>query len=263
LISGCAVIPVPATEDIVTFGIAVTEEEIKTIVANGENLSDIKLRFGDPIFAFGPESVFVYGWTINKGNAYWLLYNTFGSFPLNVSNLLIFAFDSEGKVLKAGTMEFKFFDTVSEQVREWLASLDLENQFVGPRIDQSRPGIPVLFAYRPRKAKCPFLSLDSNTFKLSISANGIFLGDLSTGEYVGTELEMGEHTINVTISPLHQTAYMSRILRPTSIQVKINPDRPAYIETYLCTGNGRIEMKAAARDPNSIRQIIRDFTPAW
>ena len=263
LASGCAIVPVPATQETITSGIAVTEEEIKTIEAESENLDDIKLRFGNPLFDFGPGKILVYGWTINKGNVYWLLYNSFGSFPLNVSNLLIFTFDPENKLSKAGILEFNPSETVSGQVGEWLASVDLQNRYVGPRVEQNEEGAPVLFAYRPKKTRCPLLSSDSNTFKPAISVSGIFVGDLSIGEYIGAKLAAGEHDLKITISPLHQTEYMDRILRPAWVRVKIDREHPVFVETYLCTGNGRIEVKATVTDTNTMPSAARNMTPAW
>jgi hypothetical protein len=47
------------------------------------------------------------------------------------------------------------------------------------------------------------------------------------------------------------------------LQVRGEPDAAVYVETYLCTGTGKIEMHAVARDPQNGLRAISDLQPAW
>lgn len=276
LITGCVVIPIPATQDSVVSGRTVAEDEVRSIVSSGEDSHDVKTRLGEPTLDFGPRRVFVYSWTVNKGAIVWFLGaglgGTGGVEPLAVSHLLLIAFDPDGKVLKAGTMEFKPFDTIAEHVREWLSSVDLAAQVVGPRPEQSTGRGPVLFVYRPSTSPCPFPTFDANIFKPSVAVNGIVVGDLAKGEYLAVEIEAGAHAIAIDPVPYYRYAgqeasFFAQDVRnhgiPTTVHVSGDPDRPIYIETYLCTGMGETEMHATVRDTATALQAIRALQPAW
>jgi len=166
LVAGCVVIPIPANEETVVFGSAVAEEEVRSKVSIGENEADVKAMLGEPTLNLGPRKIFVYQWSIRKGSVFWGL-ATYGAAALGVepvvmSHLLFIAFDSGGKVLKTGTAKYKPFDSIAEQVREWLTSTDLSAQVVGPRFGESTSRGLTLFIYRPSKSPCPFPTFDSN-----------------------------------------------------------------------------------------------------
>lgn len=276
LIAGCVAIPIPANEEAVVFGSAVTEDEVRSKVSIGENESDVKALLGEPTINFGPRKVFVYQWSIRKGSVLWALGGpgggAAGAEPLVMSHLLFIAFDPDGKVLKTGTAEYKPSESMAEQVREWLASNDLATQIVGPRFGEPTRRGPTLFIYRPSKSPCPFPTFDTNIFKPSVAVDGIVVGDILKGEYLASEISAGLHEITIDPIPSYeyvgqeksffvQDIHKNRI--PAKVHINLEPDQPSYVETYLCTGTGKIEMHAVIRDAPSALEGMRDSRPAW
>lgn len=276
LIAGCVAIPIPVINETVVSGQAAAEESVRSQVRSGEDLINVKARLGEPILNLGPQRVFVYKWTVSKGTLVWLAGGppaaAGGIEPLVASHLLFIAFDQEGKVLKTGTTQFKPFDTVTKQVREWLSFNGLTAQVFGPRVGEPTNRGPALFIYRPSSSACSFLTFDANIFKPSVAVDGVFVGDLLKGEYLASEINVGEHVITIDPVPYYrfegqeesyfaQAVYKARI--PITVHIRVEPDLPTYIETYLCTGNGQIEMHATIRDAPSALQRMRDMKPAW
>lgn len=272
LITGCIAIPIPATEETVVFGSTVAEDEVRSKVAIGESELDVKARLGEPIVNFGPRKVFVYKWALRWGWHFWIYGPEDGVVPLFYSHLLFIAFDQDGKVLKTGTAKYKPFDSIAERVREWLSSNDLAAQVFGPRFGSPTSRGPTLFIYRPWKPPCSFPTFDSNMFKPSVAMDGIVVGDLRKGEYLGAEISAGSHEIAIDPIPSYEFAgqeenpylrNVNKIRIPTTVQISVEPDQPSYIETYLCTGMGKIEMHAVIRDAPSALQGMRDLKPSW
>ena len=276
LIAGCVAIPVPATKETVVSGQAIAEDEVRSIVLSGENSLDITARLGEPIVNLGPQLVYVYMWTVSKGKLVWLLGGpgaaAFGVEPLVASHLLFVAFDRDGKALKTGTAQFKPFDTITEQVREWLSSNALAAQVVGPRVGESTSRAPALYIYRLSKSPCSFPTFDTNSFKPSVAVDGIVAGDLLKGEYLTSEMSVGAHVITIDPVPYYrfegqeESIFLQKVIAgriPVTVNITVEPDQPTYLETYLCTGTGKIEMHAVIRDAPSALQAMRDFKPAW
>ena len=274
-LTACVTIPIPATQDSVVSGFAVADDEVRSMVSGDEDSHDVKARLGEPTLDFGPQRIFVYFWTVNKGAIVWFLggslSGTGGVEPLVDSHLFIIAFDPDGKVLKTGTMEFNPFDTIAEHVHGWLSSVELAAQVVGPRPGQST-GRPVLFVYRPSASPCSFPTFDANIFKPSVTVNGIVVGDLAKGEYLAAEIEAGTQAITIDPVPYYrfsgqEGSYFVQDVSehgiPTMVHVSGDPNHPVYIETYLCTGMGETEMHATVRDAVTAMQAIRTLQPAW
>jgi hypothetical protein len=276
LIAGCVAIPIPVINETVFSGQTAAEESVRSQVRSGEDLLDVKARLGEPIVNLGPQRVFVYKWTVSKGTLVWLAGGpgaaALGLEPLVASHLLFIAFDQEGKVLKTGTTQFKPFDTVTEQVREWLSSSGLTAQVVGPRVGESTNRGPALFIYRPSSSPCSFPTYDTNTFKPSVAVDGVVVGDLLKGEYLASEINVGAHVITIDPVPYYrfegqEESFFAQAVRkggiPIRVHIRVEPDLPTYVETYLCTGMGPIEMHATIRDAPSALQTLRDLKPAW
>ena len=275
LFAGCVAIPIPASNKDVVSGQAAAEKA-RSQVRNGESVPDIKARLGEPVVNLGPQRVLVYMWIVSKGTLVWLAGGpgaaAGGIEPLVASHLLFIAFDQEGKVLNTGTTEFEPLDTVTEQVRKWLSSSDLTVQIAGPRVGELTNRGPALFVYRPSSSPCSFPTFDANTFKPSVAVDGVVVGDLQKGEYLASEINVGAHEITIDPVPYYrvegqeeslflQTVNEGRI--PTTVHIRVEADLPTYVETYLCTGMGKIEMHAAVRDSTSTLQLMRDLKPAW
>jgi len=275
LLTGCVAVPIP-TKKTVVYGQEVAEKEVKTMFPQAQDSSAVKARLGEPILNFGPQKVFVYMWGIRGGSLVWFT-GLFGIVPphiepLSESNLLFIAFDSDGKLLKTETAKFKYFDTVGEQVRKWLNSSGLATQVVSLHLGDSTARGPALFVYRPSHSPCRFPRFDANTFKPSVAIDGTIVGDLSKGEYLSCEISVGTHT--VTINPLpyyrflgQETSWFVQDLNrdniPASVQINIEPNQPTYVESYLCTGTGKIEMNAVIRDAPTALKAMSGLQPAW
>jgi hypothetical protein len=195
-----------------------------------------------------------------------------GAEPLVRSHLLFIAFDQNGKVLKTGTAKYKPFDSISEQLRGWLSSNDLARQVFGPRFGSPLSSAPSLFIYRPSNSPCSFPTFDSNMFKPSVAVDGIVIGDLLKGEYLGTQISAGSHEITIDPIPFYEFAgqegsfFVQDIKKnriPITVQISVESDRPSFIEAYLCTGMGKIKMHAVIRDAPSALQGMRDLNPSW
>lgn len=276
LIAGCVAIPIPATESTVVFGSTVAEDEVRSKVAIGDGELDVKARLGEPIVNFGPGKVFVYQWALSGGKLLWIFGGpgaaAAGVEPLVRTHLLFIAFDQSGKVLKTGTAKEAPFDSISEQVRGWLSSNDLAGQVFGPRFGSPMTRAPTLFIYRPSNSPCSFPTFDSNMFKPAVAVDGIVIGDLLKGEYLGTEISVGSHEVTIDPVPFYQYAGqessffvrdIKRIRIPTAVRINVESDQPSFIEAYLCTGMGKIEMHAVIRDAPSALQVMHDLKPAW
>ena len=276
LIAGCVAIPIPAMKETVVSGQAVAEDEVRSMVSSGEDLLDVKARFGEPVVNLGPQQIYVYKWTVSKGKLVWFTGGrgaaAFGLEPLTASHLFIIVFGQDGKVLKTGTTQFKPFGTMTEQVRDWLSSNGLAVQVVGPSVGESKGRGPVLFVYRPSKSPCPFPTFDANSFKPSVAVDGIVVGDLKKGEYLASAISAGAHVMTIDPVPYYrfegqeksvfvQGLNQGRI--PTTVRIQVDPALPTFVETYLCTGTGQIEMHAVVRDAQSALQAMRDLNPAW
>lgn len=276
ILAGCLIIPIPSFENKVVSGENVADSQVRAMIYPGDNARDIKARLGIPAVDFGPGKIFVYQWGIKKGSIAWLLGGpgaaTGGIEPWTEVNLFFIAFDTEGKVLKSGTAEFHAFDTIGEQVRDWLSSVGLSSQFSSANPEQPPGKQPMLFVYRPSTSPCSFPTYDSNIFKSSVAVDGIVVGDLAKGEYLSADITAGEHA--VTIDPFpdyrHKSqngSFFVQNVRSNSVPVNVvgngAPYQPVYIETYLCTGNGKTKMHAKVRDSQYALSIIRKLSPAW
>lgn len=276
LISGCIAIPILAGEETVVFDSAIAEDEVRSKVSIGENELDVKARLGEPILNFGPRKIFVYQWGIRKGSVFWAIGGPgaaiAGVEPVVMSHLLFIAFDPDGNVLKTGTTTYKPFDSMAEQVREWLSSNDPAAQVVGPRSGESTRREPMLFIFRPSKSRCSFPTFDSNFFKPSVALDGIVVGDLQKGEYLAAEIGAGSHEIVIDPVPTYtfvgqeKSGFVQDLQKnkiPATIRISVEPDQTSYLETYLCTGMGKIKIYAEIRDAPSALQELRDLKPAW
>lgn len=276
LVSGCAAIPIPALNDTVVSGHNITKDEVRSMVSIGTSSRAIKARLGEPVVDFGPGRVFVYQWTINKGKIVWFLGGSgaaLGSIePWTTSHLLIIAFNSKGNVLKAGTMDFKPFDTIGKHVRAWLSSVDLKNQIVSPHPAESVLGEQLLFIYRPSTSSCPFPTFDSNIFMPSVAFDDIIIGDLAKGEYLSARVKERAHKIVIDPYPYYRVLgqedsfFVQDVLRNrslTTVPIDEKTDRPIYLEAYLCTGTGKTVMHATVRDRQTALQAIRTLKSAW
>jgi hypothetical protein len=276
LVAGCVIVPVPSPEKRVVSGHPVVEDEVHLIAAGGQDANAIKARLGEPLADFGPGRVYVYGWTVKKGSILWAVGGAgaaaAGIEPWVVSHLLFIAFDTEGKVLTAGTSDFKPSETLAKQVRDWLASVQLEAKVVSPRLDQRGLGRALLVVYRPSCSPCPFPTFDSNIFKPSVDVNGVVVGDLERGKYLTAELEPGDHAITIDPVPDYrfagqETSFFVKDLRsirlPATLKVSIDPRQPLYVEAYLCTGTGKINVHVKVLDAPVTAEVIQDLQPAW
>lgn len=274
--AGCLAIPVPTTEETVVSGQAVAEEEVRSMVSSGEHLPDVKARLGEPVVNLGPQRVYVYKWTVSKGELVWVLGGSgaavIGHEPMVASHLLLIAFDENSRVLKTGTTKFKPFDSMTEQVRQWLSVNGLAAMVSGPRVGDSLSHGPALFIYRPSNSPCPFPTFDTSTFKPSVAVDDIIVGDLLKGEYLASGVQTGTHVITIDPLPTYrfegqEESYFVQDVNegriPITIHIRVEPDVPAYVETWLCTGTGKIEMHAVIRDAVSALQATRDLKPAW
>ncbi len=275
LLPGCVAVPIPTKKTIVS-GQAVTENEVKSMCSQGQDSSAVKARLGEPILDLGPRKVFVYMWGIRRGYLVWVA-GLFGTVPphiepLSESNLLFIAFDSDGKVLNTGTAKFKNFHTVGKQVRDWLNSSGLATQVVSLRLGDSTCRGPALFVYRPSHSPCKFPRFDANIFKPSVAVDGTIVGDLAKGEYLTCEISVGAHTVTIDPYPYYRTLgqetsfFVQDVNKdkiPATVQINIEPNQPTYVETYLCTGTGTVEMNGVIRDERTALKGISGLQPAW
>jgi hypothetical protein len=277
LIGGCVVIPIPALQDSVVSGRSVAESEVRSMVSHGEDAGNVRTRLGSPTIDFGPRRVYVYHWAVNKGAIVWLLGGNWGAIggiePLAETNLLLIAFDTQGKVLNAGTVGFHPFDTIGQHLRDWLSSVGLTSQVIGPRPGQSMSHRSLLFVYRRSTSPCSFPTFDANIFKPSIAVDDIVVGDLAKGEYLSVELEANvSHAITIDPYPDYriggqESSFFVQDVQTNRVPVTVNglgdPNHPIYVETYLCTGNGKTVMHAKLQDAESALIAIRELQPAW
>jgi hypothetical protein len=222
----------------------------------------------------GPQRVYVYQWTVSKGRLLWLSGGAgaaaMGAEPLVASHLFLLAFDAEGRVLATATMPFRPFATVTRQAREWLASAGLAPQVQAPRIGD--PAAPALVVYRPARAPCPFPTFDAETFKPSVAVDGTVVGDLAKGEYLVSLASAGSHVVTFDPLPAYRvegqgdSAFVRDLQArrsPAAVSVAVEAGRPALVEAYVCTGTGRLEMRARVREAADAAAAVRDLAPAW
>ncbi len=276
LVAGCVAIPLPAREESVVHGKAFAEDDVRAMLAGAEGPLAVKARLGEPVANFGPQSVLVYLWAVRKGVILWVggggLRGGAGAAPLLASHLLFVAFDVDGHVLKVGTADFQPLDTLGAQVRQWLSDNGLTARVAGPRSEHGVGEKPVLYVYHPRRSSCPFPTFDAGIFKPAVEVDGAVMGDLGKGEYLTVELEPGAHTLTIDPVPGYRFAGQEkdpfvRDLRKRRtravLQVRGEPDESVFVETYLCTGTGKIDMHAVVRDPQHGLRAINELQAAW
>ncbi len=276
LIAGCIAVPPPVHDESVVYGRALAEDDVRATLAGAESALAVKARLGEPVANFGPHRVLVYLWTVRKGVVLWVgaggLRGGAGAAPLLATHLLFVAFDVDGRVLKVGTADFQPLDTLAAQVRQWLLGNGLTARVAGPRAEPGVGQKPVLYVYHPCRSSCPFPTFDAGIFKPAVEVDGAVIGDLGKGEYLAVELEPGAHTLTIDPVPGYRFAgqdedpFVKDLRRRrvrTVLRVRGEPDEAVYVETYLCTGTGKIEMHAVARDPQNGLRAISDLQPAW
>ncbi len=271
--SGCVAIPIP-TQNTIVAGEQVAKNEVN--ISSYQNITEVKARLGEPVINFGPQKVFVYQYTIKHGDIIWLAGagRPIGGFDSSVTaHVLFIAFDKEGKVRGSATSEFKYLDSVGKQVRKWLNTSELAAHISSSNIgDMTNPGRMIYF-YRPSHSKCnKLLTYDSNLFKPSVAIDGVIVGDLSKGEYLVAEITPGEHAIKIDPYPYYRyqgqetNSFVADLVHdrvPKEFYIKVVQDTPTYIETYLCTGDGRIVMHANICDESSAVNTMKKLNPAW
>lgn len=99
------------------------------------------------------------------------------------------------------------------------------------------------------------------------------MGDLAKGEYLSVEVEAGmSHEITIDPYPDYRVrglegSFFVHNLRTNRVPVTVNglgdSTHPIYVETYLCTGNGKIVMHAKLKDAESALLAIRGLQPVW
>jgi hypothetical protein len=271
LIAGCVAIPLPEKEAVV-YGPRFEEDKARTILSGAENVSDVIAKLGEPLVNFGPQRVFVYFWIIKKGAIAWVVAGhgsgVGGLEPWTESKLLLAAFDPDGKILKYGVEKFAPQDTLSEQVRNWLASNGLTDRVVGPQLEGMKQGVQILFVYRPSISACPFPLFDTGIFKPSIEVDNQIVGDLGKGEYLASFIEVGSHEIRIDLVPIFRTAGRESssfaVHKNTiALNIDVESNKSVYIEAYMCTGMGTADMNAIVRDPKTAVEAILKLRPAW
>jgi hypothetical protein len=252
-----------------------TDEEVRSMGSSFKTPQEVKARLGEPIVDFGPQRVFVYQWTVNKGSIFflWVFGGSIPQFPgflpWKTSHLLFIAFDLNDKVLKTGTSEFNIFDTIAEEVQDWLSQNSLSTQVVGPRPEQGANRRPLVFVYRPSSSPCSFPTFDSNLNKPSVSVDGHVMGDVEKGKYLSFETSPGTHEITIDPLPYYRSVagqITFSPLIPTTINIIAELSKPQYIETYICDGSSagkEVKMYAEIRDAATALQAIHDLHPAW
>jgi outer membrane protein assembly factor BamE (lipoprotein component of BamABCDE complex) len=264
-------VPIPTREKVLA-GTPVNEEQISFITPGITTQQEVIERLGEPIIDFGPRRVFVYTWAIRYGVVFWALAGmergVGGMEPLITTYLLFIAFDPDCKVLETANRLFKPFETIGGQVRDWLTSCGLATQFVDRRPGDSTGSGPVLFVYRPSHSPCTFPRFDANIFKPSVAVDGVVVGDLAKGEYLISEINVGAHTITIDPIPYYscvgrETSSFAVHGIPTTVKISVEPEQPTYVEAYLCTGTGNVEMNAVIRDAPTALKAMSGLQPSW
>lgn len=272
-LAGCIVLPIPAKEESVVFGRALTESDMQQLTADARSLEDIKGRLGEPVINFGPQKIFVYMWTINKGRFFWAagegLVATGGDIPWTKSYLFIVAFNSDREVLKSGVINLSPLTSISEEVRSWVSSNGLAPQASGPQPGNSAHERPRIFVYRPMDSSCKFPLSEARIFKPAVSVDGLIVGDLAKGQYLASEIDLGIHEVVIDPIPSYRLG-ISRLSIPSivshslrRVDISTNSSADAYIEISLCTGDGSIAIDAAIHDEATALPILKQLRPAW
>lgn len=271
LLAGCVAIPLPGKEAVV-YGPAFEEDEARKVLSGAVNVSDVEAKLGEPLINFGPQRVFVYLWILKKGSIAWVIAGRMsgagGLEPWTDSRILFVAFDSDGKMLKYGAEKFAPLDTLSEQVRNWLASNGLRNRVVGPQLESLTQNVQILFVYRPSISNCKFPLFDAGIFKPSIEVDSQIVGDLGKGEYLASIIEAGSHEITIEPMPIYRTAgregsSFAVHQNPITLTVDVEPNKSLYIEANICTGMGTADMNANVRDSRTAVEAMRKLRSAW
>jgi len=276
-LNACVVaIPIPAGQDPDASRLAVAESGVRILLSPGDAASEVRERLGEPVVNLGPERVYVYKWAVSWGRLVWFVGGpsaaAAGVEPLVEGHLFMVALDESKTVVDAATKPFKPFSTITAQVGGWLSEAGrvehmAELQADAPGRERSR-----LFVYRPASAPCGFPRFDSNAFKPSIALDNVVAGDLHKGEYLGLEAIAGEHV--VTVDPLPHYRFegqedsrfvkrLAEMRRPVSLSLTIDDGADAYLEVYLCTGTGSVDVHAELRDHESALGAIEALRPAW
>jgi hypothetical protein len=271
LIAGCIAIPIPAKEETVVFGRAITAEEAQAINVVGEGRLEARNRFGAPTLDFGPQRIYVYVWVVNKGAVFVGGYGFANRRPWLTTHLLVVAFDLDGRVLKIATSELGQWDTVSEHVRGWLSSEGLATQVPGPRPTESAKGERKLFVYRPSSSECSAqFALDGYFFKPSVAVDGNVVGDLAKGDYLSAIVSSGVHEIALDPMPGFRAAAAVAAIRqlasdrtPMVLNIDAEHIGDIYIQASVCMKGPGIHIDATVRESAVALQALGRLRPAW
>jgi len=271
LIAGCMAIPIPAKEETVVFGRAITAEEVQAINVAVEGPLEVRTKFGAPTLDFGPQRIYVYVWVVNKGSAIGAGAGYANSIPWLTTRLLVVAFDPNGMVLKIATRELEQWGAVSEHVRDWLSSEGLAAQVAGPRPTQSARGERMLFVYRSSSSECPKqFAFDGFFFKPSVAVDGLVVGDLARGEYLSSMIRPGARQIAIDPMPVFRTAAtvpaiqrLSRDRTPMALNIGAEHNGDVYIQASVCKKGPSIYIEAVVRESAVALQAMGSLRPAW
>jgi len=265
---GCIPIPIPSWNESVVSGHRFTDKEVLTMISSFKSLQELKKQLGEPTLDFGPNRVFVYQWTAKKGTILWVGYRILPDHWLSTHQLFI-AFDPNGGLLKAGVSEsnnlLPHFESVSEQVHDWLSQNSLSSQIFSPRPGQINSHGSLIFVYRPSSSPCPFPHFDSNHYKPSIKVDGHVVGDVGKGKYLSFEINSGQHEITIALPDYRYLRIDSKFI-PANVKIIVEAGIPQYIETYLCdgeSGDGKVKMQAGIRDEATALKALENLEPAW
>jgi hypothetical protein len=271
LIAGCIAIPIPAKEETVVFGRAITAEEAQAINGAGEGRLEVRNKFGAPTLDFGPQRIYVYVWVVNKGSAFVGGIGIANTIPWLTTHLLVVAFDPNGRVLKIATSELGQWGAVSEHVRGWLSSEGLATQVAGPRPTESAKGERTLFVYRSSSSECPkHFAFDGFLFKPSVAVDGHVVGDLAKGEYLSSIISSGAYEIAIDPMPLFRTAAAGPAIRrlysdrtPMLLNIDAGHIGDIYIQASVCKKEPGIHIDATVRESAVALQALGSLRPAW
>jgi outer membrane protein assembly factor BamE (lipoprotein component of BamABCDE complex) len=124
LLVGCVAIPIP-TEDAVTAGRPVSEEQLTFIKVGSTTNDEVLDQLGQPQIVWEPARVFVYEWDIRDGVLIWAIGGGYsgaaGITDIRERHVFLIKFDDSGHVYRFEIAERPIFQSYGDFLREWAA----------------------------------------------------------------------------------------------------------------------------------------------
>lgn len=278
LMTGCIVVPISGPSETPLYGKRIKEQEITSVAAVGKSREEVISNLGKPTIELNDLRILVYPWMEDKGAWLILFFSAGGPFggtgAVQENWLFLVAFDDKDRVLHAGLVKRKEFDSINTVVRKWgeAQGLSLPPQqatFTLLPIPKNKSLFYIFRAKPPTSWRTMIGMGFSWPWPVAVAVDGQYLSELHNETYTTLTVEPGKHELLADAKPPYLYAGKGSLelvpdkRRPASISLNTLPNQVYFVRLLCTTGTGTIDTSLTPKTEAEAIPVIQQFRSAW